>query len=90
MTTLRQDILTIIESCHAALAVPKNSRPSLDAKTIEAARKILERLKDYDEIDGLLMTIKLKDGRLGWWEILSAMEAAERFLERRLGRKRKR
>jgi hypothetical protein len=90
MPSLRPDILKIIDNCHAALAVPKKSRPDLDAQTIEAARKILERLKDYDEIDGVLMTIKLKDGRLGWWEILSAMEAASKYVERRLGRNRKR
>jgi hypothetical protein len=89
MPSPRQDILKIIENCHAAVAVPKKSRPDLDAQTIEAARKILERLKDYDEIDGVLMTIKLKDGRLGWWELMCAMEAAEKYIERRLGRKRK-
>jgi hypothetical protein len=85
--SLRQDILTIIESCHSALAVPKRSRPRIDAKSIEVARKILVKLKEYGGIDGTLATIKLNESRLSWWEILSAMEAAKQFLERKLDRR---
>lgn len=87
MPSLQQDVLAIIATCHSALAVPKRSRPRIDAKSIEVARKILVRLKEYGGIDGTLTTIKLNESRLGWWEILSAMEAAKQFLERKLDRR---
>jgi hypothetical protein len=87
MPSLQRDILAIIESCRSALAVPKKSRPRIDAKSIEAARKIVVRLKEYGGVDDTLPTITLNERRLSWWEILSAMEAAKQFLEHKLDRR---
>ncbi len=86
MASPQQDILIIIGICRSALAIPKKSRPPINTQTIEVARKILSRLRDYNP-DDTFATIRLND-RLSWWEILYAMEAAEKFLERRLDRKR--
>jgi hypothetical protein len=87
MDSLQEEILGIIEVCRSALAVPKKMRPSIDARTIKVARRILARLKDYDTGGGATFaTIRLDEHRLNWWEILYAMEAAERFLERWLAR----
>jgi hypothetical protein len=86
MPSLQQDILAIIQACQSALAVPKKARPRIDAKSIEAARKLLVRLKEYGAVDGTLPTIKLNESELGWWEVLSAMESAKQFLERKLDR----
>lgn len=87
MASLQQDILIIIGICRSALAIPKKSRPVIDAPTMEATRKILVRLKEYGGVDGTLTTIKLNDSRLNWWDILSAMETAEQLLERKLDRR---
>jgi hypothetical protein len=62
-------------------------RPSIDTRTIEVARQILARLKEYDTGgDATFATIRLNESRLNWWEILYAMETGEKFLERRLAR----
>lgn len=86
MASLQQEVLGIIEICRSAIAVPKKSRPGIDAQTIQAARRILVKLRDYGATDATLATIMPSDRRLNWWDVLSAMEAAERFLERRLNR----
>lgn len=88
MDSLQQEILTIIETCHSAIAVPKKARPRIDTQTIGVARKILARLRDYDLNDDTLPTIKLNEGQLSWWELLAAMHGAQSFLESRRGRKR--
>jgi hypothetical protein len=88
MASLQQDIVAIIEICRSAISVPKKARPRIEARTIEDARRILVKLKDYDlGDDAALPTIRPNDRRLSWWEILSAMEAAEKLLERRLDRR---
>ena len=86
MASLQEEILGIIEVCRSALAVPKKSRPAIDAKTIGAARNIYVRLREYGGTDATLATIRLSGSRLNWWDVLSAMEAAKKFLENRLAR----
>jgi hypothetical protein len=86
MASLQQDILGIIEICRSAIAVPKKSRPGIDAQTIEAARRILVKLREYGATDTTLATIMPSDRRLNWWDVLSAMEAAKKFLEHKLAR----
>jgi hypothetical protein len=86
MTSLQEDILAVIEACRSATAIPKKSRPNIDAPTIEAARKILAKLRDYEPSDTGLATMKL-DHSLNWWELLHVMDAAEKLLEERLNRR---
>jgi hypothetical protein len=86
MASLQEDILAVIEMCRSAIAIPKKSRPDIDAPTIEGARKILIRLREYEPSDAALTTLRLND-TLSWWDLLHAMEAADKLLEDRLIRR---
>jgi hypothetical protein len=82
----QEEILAIIEICRSAIAVPKKSRPSIEAQTIGAVRSILVKLRECGATDATLATIMPSNSRLNWWDVLSAMEAAKKFLEGRLAR----
>jgi hypothetical protein len=80
MTSLQQEVLTIIETCRATLAIPKKFRPSVDAPTASSARAILDKAKHQRPDDKNLDIISREAAAGSWWTLLFAMETLNRAL----------
>lgn len=77
MSSLRQQVIGIIETCKTALAA-KNT-PALDKNTIAVASAILAEAKADLPADKILMAVTL-EGASSWMAVLSAMETVQRSL----------
>lgn len=80
MTSLQREVLTVIETCRATLAIPKRFRPSIDAPTASTARAILDKVKHQKPGDKNLDIISMEAAAGSWWTLLFAMETLNRAL----------
>jgi len=80
MTSLQLNVLTIIETCRATLAIPKRLRPSVDAPIASTARAILAKAKDQRPHDKNVAIISMEAAAWSWWTLLFAMETLNRAL----------
>jgi hypothetical protein len=81
MDAIQSDILRVIETCRAALAIPKRRRPSVDEATLSAATTILETLRSEMPDDEILAELVLEMPVHSWWIALFSMEIALRSIE---------
>lgn len=80
MTSLQREVLAIIETCRATLAIPKRLRPRVDPLTATTARAILEKAKQQRPNDENLAVDTLEVAAWSWWTLLFAMESLNRVL----------
>jgi hypothetical protein len=79
MSSLRQQVLGIIETCKTVLATTKGNLPEVDGTTAGAARAALDAAKAQVPNDKVLASITL-ESPLTWTGLLTAMETVHRTL----------
>jgi hypothetical protein len=80
MTSLQREVLAVVETCRATLAIPKRLRPSVDSPTVSTARAILDKAKHQRPHDENLAIISMEVAAWSWWTLLFAMETLNRAL----------
>jgi len=77
--SLQRGACQIIETCKAALAVPKVLRPDVETATVSSAAEILSKLRAQEPGNRSLATVHIDDAETSWWALLDAMETVNQF-----------